>query len=274
MKFDRNKAFPYPVLRPYSDDYVNVDFQTAVNFQITEEHVCVAVDYTISSKAILGEIQKRRAVYVSVVSCRDTYFREVLPSSKSNLAHQFDAGQLRGEVRIDPYVVIMKAVPKYSASEINPEFQKKTFTFSPGDILAQDESQVFYIERDLFKPITSVFDLVKNDALSGGEWLIGLEENHVQIEVSPETKETIDGARNNKNHKVTLLNSLYFAAVVHAVQKLKESGDAYENNRWADVMLKQINNNGLDLQKEEAYVLAQRLMKNPLSLLSTYVLKG
>ncbi len=49
MKFDRQKAFPYPVLRPYSDDYLNVDFQTSVDFNISKETVGMNVQYAISS---------------------------------------------------------------------------------------------------------------------------------------------------------------------------------------------------------------------------------
>jgi len=36
MKFDRYKAFPYPVLRPYSDDYIDIDFQTNVEPKVVE----------------------------------------------------------------------------------------------------------------------------------------------------------------------------------------------------------------------------------------------
>jgi hypothetical protein len=274
MKFDRNKAFPYPVLRPYCDDYVDVEFQSTVEFEISKVSVVIKVTYAISSEELVSEIEKGNAVYVSIVSCRDTYFRSVLTSKEPKFEQSFDVGSLKGEVCVDPYIVAIKNIPNFKSSDINKEFNCDSFSFSPGDVLAQDETQVFYIDRDLFKPVSSVVDLVKSDLLSNGEWRVGLEENHIQIQVGQQMKESIDNARNDKSKQVVLLNSLYFPAVVHALQTLKECQDAYENQRWAQVILMKLHNFGWDLKEHEAYILAQRLMKHPLALLDTYVLKG
>jgi hypothetical protein len=273
MKFDNNKAFPYPVLRPYCDDYVDVEFQTTVEFSVSKENISVDIFYAVSSDELLEVIENGNAEYVTVVSCRDTYFRSVLRSSTSKITSEFDLGSLRGEVRVDPYIVVTKGIAAFKSPDINPEFDQESFSFSPGDVLAQDETQIFYIDRDLFKPVTSVFELVKNDLLSGGEWKVGLEEDHVQIEVSPQMKVSIDGARNSKPNQVILLNSLYFAAVIQALQKLKEGEAAYEDKRWAKVILMQLHNAGWDLAVHDPYILAQRLMKYPLTLLDTYAFK-
>lgn len=274
MKFDKNKAFPYPVLRPYCDDYVDVEFQTTVEFEISKESVVAKITYAISSEELVDEIEKGNAAYVSIVSCRDTYFRSVLISKLPKFEQSFDVGSLRGEVRVDPYVVATQKISDFKSSDINKEFGQDTFTFSPGDVLAQDETQVFYIDRDLFKPMSSVVDLVKNDLLSDGEWRVGLAENHIQIEVGQQMKESIDNARNDKPKQVVLLNSLYFPAIVHALQRLKEGQDEYENQRWAQVILMKLHNSGWELKEHDAYILAQRLMKQPLAILDTYVLKG
>lgn len=274
MKFDRNKAFPYPVLRPYSDDYVDVEFQTTVDFAISGESIDANISFALSSDEIHNEIDKGNAAFVCIVSCRDTYFRKVLRTGNGKIEHQFDPGSMRGEVRVDPYIVALKDIDGFTSPDINPEFGKNSFSFTPGDVLAQDETQVFYIDRDLFKPLTSVFDLVKSESLSGGEWKVSIEEDHVQIEVSPQMKESIDNARNDKPKQVVLLNSLYYPAVIQALQCLKESAGDYEEKRWAKVIKMQLHNAGWALEKHEPYLLAQRLMKHPMVILETYVLKG
>lgn len=271
MKFDKNKTFPYPVLRPYCDDYVDVEFQTTVEFILDKDTVAVDITYALSSDAVLEEIKKGNAKYVSVVSCRETYFREVLSSHSGKISSSFAAGTLRGEVRVDPYIIVSKKITGFKSEDINKEFGSDAFNFVPGDVLAQDETQVFYIERDLFKPISSVFELVKNETLSGGEWLVSFEDDHVQIEVSTQMKSSIDNARNVKANQVILLNSLYFSAVVQALQRLKDGGEDYELNRWAQIIKRQLHNAGWDLSTTEPYILAQRLMKQPLKLLETYV---
>jgi hypothetical protein len=273
MKFDRNKTFPYPVLRPFSDDYIDDEFQTNVDFSSNEGVVTSDISYRVSSSELVDQIKSGNAKFVSIVSCRETYFREVITSDAKQVVKNFDVGNLRGEVKVDSYIIAIKKIPSFSSPDINPEFGRDSFAFTPGDVLAQDETAVFYIDRDLFKPVTSVFDLVKNPEYSEGEWRINLDDDHIQIAVSAAMKESIDNARNNTTMKVILLNSIYFSAAVHAIQRLKEGGDDYEEKKWSRVFYRQIHNNGLDLTSD-AYILAQKLMKHPLKVLNAYVLKG
>ena len=238
------------------------------------DYLSVDITYTVSSEDILKEIYSGNAEYVSIVSCRETYYRKVLNSNERMIHAEFPSGSFRGEVRVDPYIVVKHPISEFASADINEEFGGATFAFSPGEVLAQDETQIFYVDRDLFKPVTSVFELVKNDSLSGGEWKVGLEEDHVQIEVSSAMKDLIDSARNVKSHQVVLLNSIYFASVVQALQRLKDNGGDFESKKWAEVMRRQIHNFGWDLNVTEPYVMAQRLMKYPLALFGTYVFDG
>ncbi len=274
MKYDRQKAFPYPVLRPESDDYRDVEFQTTVEFAVGNEKVRANITYAISSEKIAEEITKSNADFVCIVSCRDTYFRAVLSSSHCKIEAEFNIGDLRGEVRVDPYVVVRKKIIAFLSPNINPEFGSGPFTFNPGDILAQDEPQVFYIDREMFKPVTSVFELVKKDNLSDKEWTIGFEEDHIQIEVSPSMKETIDDARNAKGNRAILLNSIYFGAVMQTIQKLKTSAEEFEGRKWAEVISKKAHNEGCDLENQDAYLITQQLMRYPLQHLKELLSEG
>ena len=274
MKFDRNKTFPYPVLRPFSDDYLDAEFQTNVDFTSNEGFVTADISFLVSSAELISEINKGTAKFVSIVSCRETYFREVVSVDQQKFVKKFDIGNLRGEVKVDSYIVAVKKIISFTSPDINPEFGKDSFAFTPGDVLAQDETAVFYIDRDLFKPVSSVFDLVKNSEFSGGEWKINLDEDNIQIVISAAMKESMDNARNNTNMRVILLNSIYFSAAVHAIQRLKEYSGDYEERKWSRVFFRQLHNSGLDLESTDAYVLAQKLMKYPLGALNAYVLKG
>jgi len=270
MKFDRSKTFPYPVLRPYSDDYVDVEFQAHAEFSIEGDNIKVQCSYLTSSTELQHQIKLGMARYVSIVSCRETYFRKTITTDKDSAEEMIDASMLKGEVAVDAYIVAVKEIKNYGSPDINKEFGKKRFDFSPGEILAQDETLCVYIDRDLFRPISSVFELVKNDSLAGGEWRISLEQDNVRIEVAPAMKEAIDNSRSSNICKSVLINSLYFSAVVHALQRLKEGGD-FEDLKWAKVMERQIHNHHIDLFATDAYVIAQKLMKHPLSVLNMYV---
>lgn len=274
MKFDRQKAFPYPVLRPSSDDYLTSEFQAVADIKIMSNSIEIEIQYAISSEEIVDEIEKGNAEYVSIISCRDTYFCKVFSGKEPKQLAAFDMANLRGEVKIEPYVVVRKEISSFSSTDINPEFGNAPLKFSPGDVLAQDDAHIYYIDRDLFKPITSVFDLVKNENLGHAEWMIGYDQDHIQIEVSPAMKETIDDARNNTKNKAILINSIYFAAVMQVIQKLKESAGEFEARKWAQVIRRQAHNKGIDIDSHDSYLIAERLMQYPLQLLDTYVFKG
>jgi hypothetical protein len=273
MKFDRQKTFPYPVLRPFSDDYLEVDFQTNSEFTITGNEISLDCTFITSSEELQTEIEKGFAKFVSIVSCRDTYFRKVIQTDKQTFSVKLDADSLRGEVLVDSYIVAVKDINGFRSQDINPEFGQDVFFFTAGQILAQDETNAIYIDRELFKPLSSVFELVKNEQLSGGKWKVGVDQDNVQIEVSPEMKESIDNARNSKTSRAVLINSLYFSSVTQAIQMLKDVGD-FGDLKWARVMSQQIHNKGLDIKSQDAYVIAQELMKHPLNVLRANVFQG
>jgi len=76
MQFDVDRAFPYPVLRPGVDDYIDGDFQASVEFQSNdgELHVHLEARFALSVDEIWSAIEAKQASFVAVVSCRDTYF--------------------------------------------------------------------------------------------------------------------------------------------------------------------------------------------------------
>jgi hypothetical protein len=274
MKFDRYKAFPYPVLRPYSDDYIDIDFQTNVEPQVVENSITFDISYALSSPEIEKIVKDGQAEFISIVSCRDTYSRKIIITHEKSVIETFDAKDFRGEVRIDSYIVVKNTVEDFKSPDLNPEFGNGNINFSTGEVMAQDETQVFYIDRDLFKPVTSVFELVIKHDQPHGKWTIGYEEEHIQIELSQSMKESVDNARNSRNNKAILLNSIYFSAVVQAIQKLKDNAEDYKDKKWAKVILMQAHNKGYDLENQDAYLTGQELMMYPLSILNEYIFKG
>jgi len=208
--------------------------------------------------------------YVSVISCRETYFRKVVSIGDREITIVLDPDSVRGEVDVDSYIVAVKEITGFASPDINKEFGKSVFDFAPGQILAQEETHCIFVDRELFKPLSSVFELVRNPALIGGDWRVSLDQDQVQIEVSAAMKESIDNARSSSLTKSVLLNSIYFSAVVHAIQRMKD-GVEFGEAKWARVIQRQLHNHHLDLATVDALMLAQKLMKYPLGVLNTYV---
>ncbi|MGY4488550.1 hypothetical protein ACVWWR_007741 [Bradyrhizobium sp. LM3.2] len=224
MRFDHQKAFPYPVLRPHVDDYLDSEFQVSVDFSGAKNNakVDVKISVALSSAEIKKQVEKGNAAVSVIFACRETYFRQAVTTQKFELKKSFDSSSFKGEVIIYPFVVATKPIQRFGAKDINKEFRKDSFEFAVGEVLAADEPKVIYIDRELFKPVSSILQIVKDDNLSGFEWRIHFDEDKLQVLLSAEAKEVIDKARNTKRNQAVLLNSIYFAAIMEAIQRLKE----------------------------------------------------
>src|SRR6185437_2719851 len=159
MQFDLQRAFPYPVLRPGVNDYVDCEFQCTADFSPVEgkPDIVFEAQFALSVEEISRLIAHGDAKYVAVISCRDTYLRQVLTTVKTNITSTFHSGELRGEVQVFPYVVAEKPIQAFQCRFINKEFGAGPFAFDRGAVIAVDEPKTAYIDRDLFRPITSVF---------------------------------------------------------------------------------------------------------------------
>jgi hypothetical protein len=272
MQFDRQRAFPYPVLRPDVDDYTDGDFQVTVDVRPASSDMVVFAHFqcALSVSEISNEIEAGNASFAIVVSCRETYYREVIFRKDNSIEYQFTGGSLRGEVQISPYVISRKKISSYSCKLINTEFGSGPFAFQPGSVLALDEPKIIYIERDVFRPITSIFELVLDQNIPGSEWRIRFNQSKVSIALGAAMKETVDLARSSSRNKAVLINSIYFAAVMQCIRNLRDGSD-YDDYRWAQIIRQQCHNLGIDLATEDEYLVAERLLRFPLGLLAAYV---
>lgn len=271
MQFDLQRAFPYPVLRPQSQDYVDGDFQTSVDFEVDDGGPIVARIHCQLSVDDIGRlIERKQACIAVIVSCRETFVRHVEKRYEPSFEVHFPSGHLRGEVEVFPFIVATQHLVTYSSPLLHPDWCKAPVSFEAGAVLAVDEPQVVYIDRDLFRPITSVFSLVKNDNIQNNEWHVSVDDDTVRISVSAANKEILDRVRNTDANRAILINSIYSGAVVHCVRQLR-GGDAHDEYRWAKVLRAQAQIAEIDLVSEDEYVVAQRLLRLPLGLLNSYV---
>lgn len=270
MQFDPLRAFPYPVLRPGSNDYIDSAMQTVAELIESEDQleITAEADLAVGVDEIRALVDQGKARYASVISCRDTYFRKAMLSDQPHLSERFPAGALRGEVLIYPYVVAVEPIEGFTCRWINSEFGNGPFSFPSGAVLAVDEPQMIYVDRETFKPISSCFFLAPNENIASNEWLIDASEDRVRIMVSPSLKNRITNARNSKEKRAILLNSIYFGAVVQCLSILKtnEVGD----QRWVRIFRQRLADQHLELDPHPETWLAQQLMRHPFAVVDRY----
>jgi hypothetical protein len=212
-------------------------------------------------------------VLTKYFECKDTFYRKAQLSTLPTFEVQFDAGTLRGDVTASPYIVARADIKGYTCELINAEFGKGPFHFPVGSVLAVDVPSKVYIDRDVFKPTSSLFELVHSTSLYGTFWQIRTDQDRVQIVLSPKIKEKLDRFRNEKKNKAILLNSIYFAAVMECVAQLKEQGSDGEHvEKWKRTMRRRCENLHINIDTDGLHAITQKLMNDPFSRFDAYLL--
>lgn len=274
MRLDNHKAYPYPVIRETHDDFLNESFSAEPLFILELDRVNLTIDYLLSSNPVKRDIESGHATYLTVISCRDTFFHQVYQSAQANdNTIYIDTDQLKGEVKVESFVYVTKDT-SIDSININKEFlfnnsdNSSVFNYSKGSIIAQENEYSFYVDIDLFKPLGSIFTLEVNDKLPKGEWRIFSASEKVVITVARNLKKIEENLTNNKFGKSILLNSIYFAAVMHLVNEIKLDPGITKNYLWARVVDLRMTLKEINLEIEDAYIIASKLMENPLSRLN------
>jgi|LWDU01.1.fsa_nt_gi hypothetical protein len=266
MKFNDQVSFPYPVIRENSDDYIGEEFATQSSVQVGQKATLIKIKYNLTSKEILRKIKKETVSYVSIIRCRDTFFEQVLFNNENHSEIEIGINELKGTVEISSYVFVNENV-KIVTSNLNPEYGADYFEYSIGDIVAQSIPEIFHIDRDFFRPLQSVFQIVLMESLKNGEWEIDFSQDKIQINVSKDILDIETSLRSDSYGKSILLNSLYFSTVMQGIQLLKDTPSFSNEYRWAEVFIAKIDFLQIDIVNEESYKVASRLLNNPLSKL-------
>jgi len=278
MRFDAQTSFPYPVLRTPVDDYLEGAWQPNIQFVKTEDddNIKVLAQFELSIPEIQAVIDADQARYVIVLTCRDTYFRKVFKSKSGKMTIPIESGDLRGEVEALPLIIAVKAIPTFRSRFINPEFGPGPFAFKAGELLAIDEPHKQYIDREYFRPIGSVIQLATREDLQDWDWDISLDDasGKIMVYVSEKAKGAIDLARNTVRGRAALLNSLWYTAVMVALDALKHGEGEHEDKKWAKVFKAKCAHVGVKYKTEEPFRVAKQLLDFPLVQLNEYVFKG
>lgn len=146
----RAKAYPYPVLSSFSDDFgSDAIFHAAIEAEMggdTSQQLVVTYDITQSVAWMDEYFLDGNARIVMDVQCRSTLFREYvdLDGWKGQLV--FDDGQLYGSTTLTPLIIASSSNQTYRPDGINEEFGTSVFGVREGDILGVGESVTVDLE--------------------------------------------------------------------------------------------------------------------------------
>ena len=268
-----SRYIPYPLLAPWTDDYLEgIKFGVEIPHSTWDDHdnLNLTIRYELTSEYIRELIADRKAKYLAIIECNQTFRRLALSPSANEYEDVFvePAADFSDSLSLVPYVVSTCELDSFLSDEHAPEIRDlnpQGFRVGAWSMLARGAEQ--RIELDSNSNPNSVIDLVGNSNVDDGEFNIDLNDNHIKIYVSHKDYPVIDAFRNHKTaiepERASLVPSLYMYAVVEALRHLPD----HQDRQWHYTIRSALETQGIGADDEElsdnAIKYAQMLMENP-----------
>lgn len=262
------RLIPYPVLTPINDDYISPHFELIVSEPVrTAGTLNIPYHLKLSSETLRELITKSRAQYVIQTSCVKTIARDTLVTNEPKGCLELPDGDYSDVLLLTPYVLATEDIDNFKSDEHATEwraYHPEGFRIDEAGILAVGNDVEITLSSD---SIGSVIDLVAMPQADGA-FNVSLDDEHIVISVSAEDKQRIDILRMQSEHDLrhaSLFSSIYLSAITQAVSEAFD----HEDRRWAQVILKRLEDSGVEADRETVQVqalhYAQTLMEQPLS---------
>jgi hypothetical protein len=259
------KALPYPVLGR-TDDFTDSSFQTTIDFEKRAngevENVVMSYGFLLSSDEIRALIDSKQATFALDVSCTDTLYRRVLFCESDFGEATFGLGELYGRVTIEPLIVVRSLVSKFTALDLNPEFQGIKFSLEPGDTIAIDETITRFIEFDKLR-FESLVRIQTSDDIPTDTYRFEQDSDVITIMMGRTFRSVWDVYREERDKAPFLAMSVFKDCILSALYSLSHNDDE-EQHKWARALVVKLSSMGIKIHKDadlnELNMIAQQLV--------------
>lgn len=259
------RTFPYPVLSPSSDDYLEARLDVDLEFKSLKEDGGTAflLEYKVQldSEFLLDQIQKGLSELWLDIESPETLQRQAYPIQSSGDL-QFAKGSLFGKVTVTPYVLSACFQQNYKPLAVHHEYQGAEFIVRSGDVLAFGPSQDFeFIRDETSDPDFITFVLVPD--MDPDVYQIDVMGSPILVRAGSNVMAYWSKAREDAFTKPALYQGVYKDCVLFALKALatdEVGADVY----WAKALMSRVQELGLTeltgLDSQELNEVAQRLL--------------
>lgn len=142
-------TFPYPVLRPESDDvsYEKCTYTFDVEYDKTNRKFLISVDFEIDNIYLLDLIEAGSAVFAVEMRCPSTHIIKRFAQKTSHFDIELPEGFLKGNVDFDLTITAVEQIKNYSNPNAHQDFGGISFQIEPGEVLAYLGTEI--LETDI-----------------------------------------------------------------------------------------------------------------------------
>ena len=287
MKFDPNRNYLYPVMRPYADDYGDALLKTAVRTQPDSENLTINVEFDVSDVRIKQQVADGNARCTAMLYCRDTMYRKTLQSYSGRfyLTDSVPLRLLANNVELNPAIVTIEDV-EHPTDTAHAEYGRNPVRVGKFRPLATDQTWHFQVNPKQ-RQTESIFNLIKDDEL-------GLQDGEFEIVLAPTDRyiiikanaATLDGFKLVRNSDETLsVSTVFLSALIEVLAWIKNAEDNDDtmvaNDGWVDCIKSNLQKHNISLgsgdepgNSSSLFRVAQRLLDYPFDELINHIMES
>jgi len=278
MRFKKDSMYSHPVLEQGAEmpSYRDGDIKFGLKVD-TKKTVDGSSNFICTFNAVVTEptiaslIEQGKARMGVSIVCRETLTMVAVNMVENEYVHAIAAGDVIGKTEFTLFVVANEDIKGFTSDNF-VEFFEGEYDVEEGEILAFSQPYIIHMDRDSFKPLKTIISLKINPEMACREWDVDLSGDKINILLDEDSYASVQMARGLDDPKIKalLVSGLYEKGIGNAVLELQKNREI--DLRWARVISNKIEiSDDIDLN-DEAHLVAQRLLKNPMGEFSKALL--
>ncbi len=248
MRYNPNRSYFHPVLRPHSDDYTGLDRTdgVVVEWKRIASDYHFSVQFTIAVPAVRKAIEDGCASCLAVVYCPSTLHRQAITNHSTSpfvLDGRTPCSHITGQVEIYPTVVASQGI-ELDTDGAHEDYGKRRIAVRKGAPLATFYPWVCDAPEET-RPVESIVVLDFDEALDDGEFEVETEssESYVVVKTNRKTRGDWDAVG-----RETRLSTVYMAAITQALTEIHLMNESDDSEAlWVACLRKQLRIQNLGL---------------------------
>ena len=238
-----SKAYPYPILRNWVDDYSNSSFSLAeLKLENLNGETVITIQISLDNIYLNEQILDSKAGLAVEINCRDTLLSRWVSLRSFVSQIRFGTGEIAGKFSVQAFLVSLETRNDFQPSGINHEFSQTTFAIEEGDPLAislVQDSAVNFSRKSQGDSL--IVRHVEN--MGSYEYSIDTSGDAIVVSTGDKTHYYYQALVADQNSKTHLFQSVYKDAVVFAIAALAENPENAEL-AWGQSLLSRITSLG------------------------------
>lgn len=259
----KSRAYPYPVLRNWIDDYESSKFEFE-KLEIRDEPEGIVLEYALAlNNPYLNEqVIDGAATLALEITCAEVLHRSwiEIPTFKGTVV--FEKLGLLGNVTVEGFVISTRNRPDFQPTPISAEFGSSFFEVAQGDPLAITEEYSIGLSLDLKGSSDSLVVRRSND-IEEMEYLVDLDGAAIILITGAKAHSYYETMKADSSTQPHIFQSIYKDAILFAILEISRNTDSLER-RWAKGLSNKLHDLGISipngLSAEDANKIALRLV--------------